>query len=121
MGFFLDGGNGSYRKTVPIDDAVLDHFIRHVICDKCRLCVYGTSYQWRDEQRPWIGIEQTYFTDFLKLMQRAKQIRTTFALQHHMYHDKILTDSLKRHTSLRMDKQPASRQGIFKHFELLRV
>ena len=117
--YFLDGGNGAKGKTLPVDDQVISHFIENVICDGFQFHIYGTSYQWKDQRRPWIGKEMQYFVDFIK---RSKEIarkdpnRKQYSLHHHLFEDGKLNASLKENCV-----NASTNKALFRHFELLRL
>merc|ERR1712154_116082 len=111
--YFLDGGNGSKQKTLPIDDVVIDNFIQNVINDGFRFNIYGTRYQWNDEQRPWIGEEQQYFVDFIKSSQNKKTHKKTYFLHHNLYKDQTLNDSLIKNNVI--NYKTSRNKGIYRH------
>merc|ERR1719474_142016 len=120
--YFLDGGNGGKFKTLPVDDSVIAHFVDNVINDGFQFHVYGTSYQWKDQRRPWIGEEQRYFVELIKMLRdRDSQIkqRKQYSLHHHMYADEELNQSLVQNdvSAFKTSKLKA----LFRHFELLRL
>eukprot|EP01084_Bolivina_argentea_P293991 505760_1 len=118
--YFLDGGNGIKQKTLPTDDAVINNFVENIICDDFRFHIYGTTRQWEDQQRPWIGKEQKYFVDFLKKLQKSdNNDKKLFHLHYNMYNDKLLNESLIKYD---VSKFKTSRnKGLYRHFEVLRV
>ena len=118
--YFLDGGNGGKRKTLPVDSNVIQNFIQNVIkVNGFRFHIYGTSYQWMDAERPWIGKEQQYFTSFIKQSLLSKLQKKSYFLHHHLYSDEQLDASLIQNNvkAFKLSKN----KGIFRHFELLRL
>ena len=97
---------------------------KNVIIDDFRFNIYGTSYQWKDEEREWIGKEQAYFVDFLRLYLSKKNgnnndDKKEFNLHYNMYKDNELNESLIKNNVSKFQK--SKHKGLYRHFELLRL
>eukprot|EP01084_Bolivina_argentea_P248342 415377_1 len=117
--YFLDGGNGSLGATLPNDYGIIDNFIGNVINDGFTFYIYGTSYQWKDKNRLWIGTEQKYFVDTIKLLQTSGKYKKKYFVHHNFYADQLLNESWLRNNV--KSAKVLKNKAIYRHFELLRL
>ena len=121
--FFLDGGNGGYKQTLPTNNANIQHISQYLYNNNnikrnnpIGFHIYGTSYQWNDKSRKWIELEKDIFVKSLK----KNQLKCDNNMENYRIHYKLYNDSEFKtfKTGINPDY---GMKPILRHFLLLKL
>ena len=117
--YFLDGGNGVFRVTLPIHGNVIKLFCSN-ISHKLNIGIFGTSYQWSCNYRPWIGKESLICKELITKFNDNKKLLN---VRYELINDTVLNKSIQSNLINNMNNKSMSKKllgPLYRHFEILR-